>query len=232
MRNKNFYFLLVLLLISCSNPTSSPDFIQEVSGRYLYNADNAIEVYFKKDELFLKWNKSNHIKPMIVGDATFYVKEMNEKIQFLTNPEDGLIYICFLPKTDGNFISYKFRKLDSDEKLPSEYFYAKKYNKARDGYLAIMKRDSLNPIIKESKMNRWGYNEIKKKNYDVAKEIFAINIALHPNSSNVYDSYGESLYFIGDTINAITYFKKSLSMDSGNRNAEDYLKRLDKKQKP
>jgi len=228
MKSKIYLVTLLFIVLSCSKPSNDVEFISHVSGRYLFNPDATIEVYFQENELFLKWNGADNIKPLKIDDTTFFVKEMNEKIQFLTKPKDGLLYICFLPKDDNSTITYNYRKLNTDQKLPSEYFKAKEYNKAREGYLAIKNKDSLSPIIDEVKINRWGYNKIRDKNYDVAKEIFAINIALYPNSSNVYDSYGEALFFTGDTINAIVNFKKSLAMDSGNRNAKRYLKKLEK----
>ncbi len=228
----NFGFLaLILLLIGCSKPTNDIAFIDEVSGKYLFNPDKAIEVYFVENELFLKWNGASNIKPLKTETSTFYVKEMNEKIQFLTNPKDGIMYICLVPKESEEAIIYNFKKISDDEKLPSEYFKAKEYAKALEGYLAIKKADSLNPIIEEAYINRWGYNEIRDKNYDDAVEIFAMNVAMYPNSSNVYDSYGEALFHQGDTVAAITNFKKSLSMDSGNRNAKRYLERLEKDSK-
>ncbi len=215
-----------IFIVSCSEPTNDIEFINTVKGRYLFNPDSVIEIYFKENELFLKWNGADNIKPLNVGNNTFYIKEMNEKIQFLKNPTNDILYICLIPKNDTSKTTYNYKKLAVDFKLPKEYFEAKEYNKAREGYLSIQKSDSLNPIIDESLINRKGYKNIREKKYDIAKELFAINIALYPNSSNVYDSYAEALFFKGDTIAAITNFKKSLEIDSGNRNAKRYLKRL------
>ena len=230
MKSKIYLVTLLFITISCSKPSNNAEFINEVSGRYLFNADSAIEVYFQENELFLKWNGASNIKPLKIDDTTFYVKEMNEKIQFLVNPTNNLMHICLVPKEDGTEIIYNYRKINSDEKLPSEYFEAKEYAKALEGYLAIKKADSLNPIIEEASINRWGYNEIRDKNYADAVKVFEMNVAMYPNSSNVYDSYGEALFHTGDTVAAIKNFKKSLTMDSGNRNAKRYLERLEKKE--
>ena len=231
MKSKFYLVTLLLIVISCAKTSNDAEFINDVTGRYLFNADSAIEVYFLENELFLKWNGADNIKPLKIDDTTFYVKEMNEKIQFLVNPTNNLMHICLVPKENIKEIKYNYRKIDGNEKLPSEYFDAKEYDKAREGYLTIQKSDSLSPIINERHLNNLGYVEIRKKNYDEAVEIFAINVALYPNSSNVYDSYGEALFHIGDTIAAITNFKKSLTMDSGNRNAKRYLERLEKDSK-
>ena len=229
MRFNIGFLALILLLASCSKPTNDAAFVDEVSGKYLFNPDKAIEVYFVENELFLKWNGAENIKPLKTDDKIFFVKEMNEKIQFLTNPKDGLLYICLVPKDDNTEITYNYKKIGDGEKLTSEYFEAKEYDKALEGYLTIQKNDSLSPLIKESHLNNLGYVEIRKGNHDTAVEILALYVALYPNSSNVYDSYAKALFHTGDTVAAITNFKKSLSIDSGNRNAKRYLERLEKK---
>lgn len=220
-------FSIILLFVSCSKSTNSPEFMQQVTGRYLYNLDNVIEVYFKKNELFLKWNKAADIKPMKTGEHTFFVKEMNEKIQFLTNPIDNSIYICLVPKDKDSIVSYDFKKLDKNEKIPSEYFNNKQYEKALEGYLSIQQKDSLNQIVNERRINSWGYSNIRNKNYDVAVEIFKLNVALYPESANVYDSLAETLFRKKDTIGAIKHYKKALIYDSGNQRIKKFLKKYD-----
>ena len=53
---------------------------------------------------------------------------------------------------------------------------------------------------------------------------------LYPASSNVYDSYADALKVSGDTLEAIKYYKKSLAIDSGNRNAKRFVEKYDKKE--
>lgn len=231
MRVRNFLIIaLSVFIISCSKPTNNPEFIEQVSGRYMFDADWAIEVYFENDELYLKWNDFNGIKPLKTDENTFFVKEINEKIKFLTNPSDGLLYISLVPKEENKIITYNYKKLAQDEKLPSEYFDDKQYDKAILGYLAIKKADSLNPIIEESRFNGMGYAELRKNNLKKGLEIFRINVALYPESSNVYDSFGEALLINKDTVSAIANYKKSLELNSGNRNAKRQLEKLEKKE--
>jgi len=68
--------ILFITLISCSTKGNSEKFIQQFSGRYLYNADEAIEAYFENTELYLKWRGATKIKPLKIDNNTFYVKEM------------------------------------------------------------------------------------------------------------------------------------------------------------
>ena len=50
-----------------------------------------------------------------------------------------------------------------------------------------------------------------------------------PNSSNVYDSYGEACMLNGDDDEAIKNYKRSLELDPDNVNAIEMLKELHKK---
>lgn len=49
---------------------------------------------------------------------------------------------------------------------------------------------------------------------------------LYPHDANAIDSLAEAYMTKGDTQLAITYYKKSLSLDSQNQNAIDMLRKL------
>ena len=59
-----------------------------------------------------------------------------------------------------------------------------------------------------------------------AVEIFALNTERFPQSGNAYDSLGEAYLVLGDTAKAIANYRKSLTLDPKNSNAEVVLKRL------
>jgi len=221
--------ILFMLLISCNSNFNSPEFILKATGRYLYNSDEVVKVYFIENEMYLAWRGANKIKPLKVDDATFFVKEMNEKIQFLTNPDNKTSYMVLVPKEENKPIVYNFRKLKDDEIIPSEYLENKEFDKALEGYLAIKKKDSLDSSIDEKYLNSLGYKALREKNFEMSKAVFKINAALYPNSSNVYDSLGEAYLKSGDTLKAIENYQKSLRLDSGNFRAKQQLKKLEKK---
>jgi TolA-binding protein len=219
-----------VLFYGCANNANDPEFIKKTSGRYLYNSDEVIHIYFEENEMFIEWRGAKKIKPLKVNDSTFFVKEMNEKILFLTNPANQKNYISLVPKEENKPVAYNFLKLEEGEKVPSEYLANKQYDKALEGYLAIKKKDSLDSSIDENYLNSLGYKALREKNFEIAKAIFKINVALYPNSSNVYDSLGEAYMKSGDTLNAIENYKKSLIFDSGNKRAKNQLKKLEKKE--
>ncbi len=225
-----FFFLGSLLFYGCTNSFNEPEFIKKATGRYLYNSDEVIHIYFEGSEMYIAWRGAKKIKPLKVDDSTFFVKEMNEKIQFLTNPKNRKQYIVLVPKEENNAIVYNFIKLKEDEKVPSEYLTNNEFDKALEGYLAIKEKDSLDSSINENYLNSLGYKELRDKNFETAKAIFKINVALYPNSSNVYDSLGEAYMKSGDTVQAIENYKMSLTFDSGNSRAKRQLRKLEKKE--
>ncbi|NOQ92198.1 MAG: hypothetical protein GQ552_05710 [Flavobacteriaceae bacterium] len=231
MKFANFYILLIaLVIISCSKTeNNSLEFIEQTTGRYLYNSDEVVEVYFKENDLLMKWRGANNIIPLKLKDNTFFVKEMNEKIQFLMNPTNDILYLSLIPKGESKTITYNFKKLNSDEKIPSDYLKINQFDKALAGYLNIQKIDSLDGSINESNFNSLGYSKLRKDDFKTALDIFKINVALYPNSSNVYDSLADAYKKSGDTIQAISNYKKSLALDSGNKRAKRNIDRLEKK---
>ena len=222
--------ILIISLLGCTKNSNDQNFILQNTGRYLFNSDELIEAYFEDDVLLLKWRGANKIKPLKTDDNIFFVKEMNEKIQFLTNPKDQKQYMVLVPKEEHENIVYNFRKLGDTEKIPSEYLKELNYEKALEAYLTIKAVDSLDVSINEGNFNRSGYESLRADDYENAINIFKINVALHPDSPNVYDSLGEAYMKKGDTVAAIDNYKKSLSLDSGNRNAKNNLKKLEKKE--
>lgn len=84
-------------------------------------------------------------------------------------------------------------------------------------------------ISTEAELNTYGYQLMNAKDYDKAIEIFTLNTKRFPNSPNTFDSLGEGYATKGDKKNAITNFKKSLSMNPPaniRANSEKFLKDL------
>ena len=105
------FFLSLTFLCNCTPKSNNSEFINKVTGRYLYNTDEVVEAYFKENELYLIWRGAKNIKPIKLENNIFYVKEMNEKIQFLTNPDNQKEYMVLVPKEENSIIKYNYRKL-------------------------------------------------------------------------------------------------------------------------
>ncbi|MFY0604848.1 MAG: hypothetical protein JXQ93_12990 [Flavobacteriaceae bacterium] len=213
--------LIFMLLLSCVNSENTDEFIKNTEGRYLFNSDETIEIYYVDKELRVKWRGKDMV-PIKANDSSFYLKEMNEKLVFVTAPN---IHIELAPKREHDGEKFSFTKLAKGEKTPAEYLATKEYDKALKGYLRIKQKDSLDPTIRERVLNRLGYNKIAEKKYDEAIEIFKINVALYPYKSNPYDSLGEAYWYAKDTANSVMNFKKALAINPENRGAKRFIKR-------
>lgn len=219
-------------MLACGKSANyTPEFIKDTSGRYLFNANEVIEVYFENGELFLKWRGAEKIEPLYLGENTYFIKEMNKKIQFI-KPNGSQSYVISEVPVDNDELRTKkvsYKKLADAVQVPSTYLKNKEYDKALEGYLAIQKEDSTSVFIEENVFNRAGYNKLNDKNYDEAIALFKINAALYPESDNVYDSLADAYARNGDSIQAYQNYKKALQYNTGNKRAKRFVAAYDKK---
>ena len=217
--------LLFSLLISCGNTTEDIEFANNVSGRYLFNPDEIIEVFHEDGIIYFKWRGAKKIRPLKISKNVFFIKEMNEKVQFLVNPSNNSQYISLIPKEKDLIIGYDFKKMLDNEMLPSENLKNNDFEKALNGYKKIREQDSLSPYIKESHFNSMGYRLLRDNDIEYALNVFKLNVVLHPQSSNVYDSLGDALMRNGDTIESVENYIKSLELDSNNGRARRIIEK-------
>ena len=81
-------------------------------------------------------------------------------------------------------------------------------------------------VFSANGLNSMGYRLLGASKTLEAIEIFKINVQLHPNSSNVFDSLGEGYMINGDTELAIVNYEKSLELNPQNDNAVAMLGQL------
>ena len=226
MKKTLFILFTFILLTSCTSQKNKDSFIEATSGRYLFNANEVLEIYFEDAIMHAKWRGNDDIELLKVNDSAFYMKELNEKMLFVSKPK---MHIELAPKTEHKGVIYRFDKMEKGEKTPSEYFNDKEYDEALTAFKTIKEKDSLNPNVSERRLNTLAYRFLRNEEYDEAKELFKINMALYPNSSNVYDSMGDLYFSKKDTVNAIIYYKKALAINPENRSSKARLNRLTKK---
>ena len=226
MKNLLQVLFLVLCFLGCSSPGNSDTFIKETTGRYLFNVNEVLEVYYKEQVLFVKWRGREDIQPLKINDSSFYMKELNEKIIFITTLKT---HIELDEKTEHKGVKYHFKKLDIGEKTPKEYFDAEDFENAKIGFMKIQKTDSLNPAIKQIVLNRVGYNYLNNKDFKKAIEILKINTLLYPSSSNTFDHLGDAYLKTKDTTNAIVNYTKALSINPENRGSLRMLNEISEK---
>lgn len=226
MKNLLQVLFLVLCYLGCSSSVNSDTFIKDTTGRYLFNVNEVLEIYYKEQILFVKWRGREDIQPLKINDNSFYMKELNEKIIFITTPKT---HIELEEKTEHKGVKYHFKKMNIGEKTPKEYFDAEDFQNAQIGFIKIQKTDSLNLAIKQSVLSRVGYNYQNNKNFKKAIEILKINTLLYPTSSNTYDQLGDAYLKTKDTINAIANYTKALSINPENRGSLRMLSEISEK---
>jgi len=101
--------------------------------------------------------------------------------------------------------------------------------KTIDEIINIIKLDDINEQVYD--ISQWGINNFgyylmnQEKNMEALK-IFKLNTELYSNGSNTYDSYGECHLKVGDTVNAIIAYNKSLELNPENTNAKNVIGNL------
>jgi len=198
-----FSFFLLIFISSCSKTVNySEEHIKNTSGRYLYNQDEVIDVYYEDNQLFLKWKGAEKIMPVVMDENVFFVADMYTKLHFVQHPKTKERYLSRISKEDESLITYDYLKVSDSFKTPRMYFDEKDYDKALATYLDLKKRDSSYVLIEERELNRIGYTFLGNDETKNAIDAFELNVALYPESSNVYDSLGDAYLKNGDSLQA------------------------------
>ena len=91
--------------------------------------------------------------------------------------------------------------------------------------LNYKKRNSSVNLL-ENVINGKGYNLLSDKNFSQAIDVFKLNVLAFPKSANAFDSLGEAYMEAGNKDLAIENYRKSLSLNPENKNAEEMLEKL------
>jgi glyoxylase-like metal-dependent hydrolase (beta-lactamase superfamily II) len=81
-------------------------------------------------------------------------------------------------------------------------------------------------FFSEAEINAYGYIFLQQEKIENAITMFKINVELHPESWNVYDSLGEALLSAGKTEEAVAMYEKSLALNPDNDNGQAVLARI------
>lgn len=80
----------------------------------------------------------------------------------------------------------------------------------------------------EHELNDWGYRLMAFGKPRSALAVLKLTADLNPSSGNAFDSLGEAYAANGDKAAAIVAYRRSLTLDPANKNAEQRLERLEK----
>ena len=83
--------------------------------------------------------------------------------------------------------------------------------KSEEGIIKALTECTAAGIIQEWEINLLGYDYLmEKKQTNVATAIFKANTILHPESANVFDSYGEALMVAGELQKSLENYQKAV----------------------
>ncbi len=222
--------VLTITVCSCSKSMDyTQAFKDQTSGKYLYNQDDVIEVFYENNKLFFKWRGADKIEPVALDENEFFMVDMYKKLRFVQHPETKERYLSIINEDNKDLVTYDYLKVPNDYKTPSMYLKEKNYEKALAGFLLIKEKDSTSNFINERDFNSRGYGFIRDKEYKDAIEVFKINVALHPTSDNVYDSLADGYLLIKDSLNAYVNYSKALDLNNRNRSAQEFIDAYDNK---
>jgi len=222
---------IILFASSCSkNIDYTKEYMEQTSGRYLYNQENVIDVFYENKKLFLNWGELKVIEPVILDDKTFFIADIYKKLHFVQHPETKKRYLSVISEENENVISYDYLKVDDHYKTPSMHLDNGDYKKALAGYLEIKEQDSTSVLIDEGDLNSLGYRLIRDKEFENAIEVLKMNTVLFPKSSNVYDSLADAYLAKGDSLEAFNNFKKTLEYNINNDKAKRFVEAFNRVQ--
>ncbi|MBI1266274.1 MAG: serine hydrolase [Cryomorphaceae bacterium] len=103
--------------------------------------------------------------------------------------------------------------------VSGKFLFCKEWNErgldsAKNLWKSLLADSTDNYFANEWELNIVGHGLIFTGEIEKAKQVFQFNIDLFPEEPNVYDSYGDALFAECDTLGAISYFMKSMSVDS------------------
>jgi D-alanyl-D-alanine-carboxypeptidase/D-alanyl-D-alanine-endopeptidase len=163
------------------------------------------------------------------GYRTFagFVKETSTGVVVLTNSSAGADDIGFhLLNPDAPLAEIKQSIVPALRKEIDA--------KGPEGAISLyqeLKKSGTSYDFGENVLNTIGYSYLEK-NLPAALALFKLNVEQFPNSSNVYDSYGEALAKNNQNDLAIENYKKSLELNPGNAGGIKALEKLGVKYQP
>jgi tetratricopeptide (TPR) repeat protein len=123
------------------------------------------------------------------------------------------------------------RPMTLDEELGEQY-RKKGLQAALDDYADLKKKYYGRAAFDfgEGSLNAFGYSLLEGNDTPGAIEVFKLNAETFPDSSNVWDSLGESYLKAGDFKKAQENYEKALSLDPASQNAKEALKKIKESQ--
>jgi CubicO group peptidase (beta-lactamase class C family) len=175
-----------------------------------------------RGEILWHWGDNGAFKCFVAVN----VKQKDGVILF-TNSENGLgiapeVTRLAMGENLSPFGWLKYDRYDS----PAMQFSRALREGGTTAAIGEFEKDLQSGKIPEETINSAGYRLLGQKKTSQAIELFQLNVRLHPDSWNVYDSLAEAQMNNGEKELAIKNYEKSLALNPNNPNGEAMLKKL------
>lgn len=209
---------------------------------------NETDAYFRRDYNAWKatWAHDSKVSRTVVAqnfliDVTGWEKaDPDAQKDFTSNPTPMKVDLDndnFLFRTSGNmaWVEYDQTLTMSGESKPQhsrEYRLMVKENgqwKLASQVTVVPESFGSEPKAIENDLNTTGYKLLNAKRVNDAIEVFKLNVKLHPDAWNPYDSLGEAYAVAGNKDEAIKNYQKSIELNPQNDNGKKALEKLKQK---
>lgn len=197
--------------------------LDEYAGRFLVNPDRALKITSEKGKLYGEPTQGPKFELLAISETEFARADANVRYAFQRNASGKVDKVRI--RFDGGESTAP--RISDDAVIPFEQLMAGKIDEAIEAYKKVKAEKPDNAAVAEARLNDLGYGLLRQNKVSEAIGMFRVNVALYPQSWNVYDSLGEAYAVKGDKKRAIANYRKSLELDPKNKNAVEQLKRLE-----
>ncbi|MFI5212290.1 MAG: tetratricopeptide repeat protein [Ignavibacteria bacterium] len=206
---------------------ANTSYSKNIAGTYLYSPLQTLEIKDDGKNLNMLVMMSDFVGRNVSFISTSLYPaagtEYKTDIEGLSVSQNGGNLKC---NFRGN--EWVIKKAPADYKTPQQLLDEGKHNEAVSLLKEVRESNPAYSGVSEMVINTLGYYALGKKNYEGAIAVFAYNVELYPESSNVYDSLGEAYMMAGSYKEAIDNYKRSVELNPKNENAKKMIANLSK----
>lgn len=195
------------------------------SGRYMVDSDNSLAVSLEGGRLMGKATGESAFELLPISAAEFIRTDAPVTYTFADGkgaPSSGV--------TGKSARGTRTAPRAADGiRAPADWLEAGDAVRAIEGYRALWKKNPKDPNVAEGRLNSVGYYLFSEKKTAAAIALFKLNVELHPDSWNAYDSLAEGYMASGEKGLAIKNYEKSLALNPKNVSGAKKLEELRKK---
>ena len=194
-------------------------------GRYMVDSDNSLTVSLEGGRLMGKETGKSAFELLPISAAEFIRTDAVVTYAFADGkgaPSGGVTM-------KSARVTRTAPRAAEGVRAPADWLEAGDAAHAITGYRALWKKNPKDPNVAEGRLNNISYILLSDKKIAEAIVLFKLNVELHPDSWNAYDSLAEGYMKNGEKALAIKYYEKSLAINPKNVSGAKKLEELRKK---